>query len=116
MSKKTKYIINYALTFIFIFIVPNALYHYFSLENDKLFYKHVSEDEEICYQRAKRDSVDTRWCSEISNAAQLAYSRSSRGFNISHLLLLISPLLFVLIIGIGNLRNQVEELKEKVDV
>lgn len=86
------------------------------MDEDAIFRGRVKEDEEICYQRAKRDLVDTRWCGEIRDAATLAYNQSSRGFDSSLLLLLYSPLLFVLIITIQNLKDQLKELKEKIDV
>ena len=116
MNKKTKQIIKYVLALIFVFIAPILLFNYFRLDNIETFYERLREDNEICYQRAKRDGVDTRWCSEIRDAAKLAYSESTSASNVLLLVLFFAPLIFVLIITVGNLRTQVEELKEKLDV
>lgn len=114
MNKKSKEIIFYVVTFVGIFIVPNLVFHYFSRESDQMFYEQVREDYEICMQRAEQDSRDKVWCGEIKDAARLSYSmnRSSNNF---YLLLMFQPLLFVLLLGIRNLRKEVEELKEKIN-
>jgi hypothetical protein len=115
MSKNTKQIINYVAAIIFIIIVPVLLVPYFIKDNDEVFYERLKEDHETCYQRAKQDAVDTRWCNEIRDAAKLAYYESSRRDNSSFLLILLAPLFFVLIYTVGNLKKEVNELKEKIN-
>ena len=115
MNKKSKEIIFYVLTFIFIFIVPNTLFYRFSRENDEMFYKWLAEDNEVCRQRAKEDSREKIWCDEIRKAATLSY-RESRSSNNFFLLIMFQPILFVLLTSLYNLRKQVDELKEKIDV
>src|SRR5215203_4985798 len=116
MGKNIKQIILYVLALIFILIVPIFFVNYFILDNDEVFYQRLREDNEICYERAKRDGVETRWCNEIRDAAKLAYSDSTRANKDSFLLLFIAPLLFALVVYVANLRTQVEELKAKIDV
>ena len=115
MSSKSKQIIQYVIAITFIFIVPLVSVNYFKQQDREIFNERVREDHEMCYQNAKRDNVDPRWCGEIRDAARLAYNESTSSINVSHLLLFLGPLLLVLIMSIGNLRKQVEELKEKID-
>lgn len=115
MNKKLKKILNYVLAGVFIFIVPTLLYHHFNEEDDEIFHQRVDEDHETCRQRAKEDSRETSWCREIKEGATLAY-REARRDNSFYLLIMFQPLLFVLLISQYNLRKQVEELKEKIDV
>ena len=78
MSKKSKQVIYYILTLIFVVAAPILFLRYFILNTDDVFYERAREDNEICYQRAKRDSVDTRWCDEIKSGATLAYIENVR--------------------------------------
>ncbi len=116
MSKKSKEIIFFVVAFVTIFIAPNLLFGYFSLRSTEMFYSHLNEDNEICYQRAKEDSRETEWCNEIFKAARLAYSESRSPSNNQLILLMFQPLLFVLLFSLYNLGKQVKELKEKLDV
>ena len=117
MSKKTKEIINYgAIAAMFlIFLVPILLVNYSKLENNKKFHEWLREDIETCHQRAERDTVDTRWCNEIRDAASLAYTEATQANNDTLIVLFFAPFLLMLIINFVFLRKQVEELKEKID-
>jgi hypothetical protein len=116
MNKKSKEIISYVALFVVIFLLPNLLIYYFKREDSKVFHQRVHEDNEICRQRAKEDSREVVWCDEIKQAATLAYSETKSSDNVSLLLMLFQPLLFILLVSQYNLRKQFEELKEKTDV
>jgi hypothetical protein len=115
MSKKSKDIIAYIVIFIFVFIVPQALFHYFDKEDRKIFYEYLDQDNEICYQRAERDKIEKSWCYEIRKASLTNYGMTENSQNTRILLLLFQPILFVLLISIRNLRKEVDELKEKIN-
>jgi hypothetical protein len=116
MSKKLKDKIGYLLTLAGIIIAAILIVQYFARDNEQVFYERLREDNEICYQRAKRDSVDTRWCDEIEKAANLAYRESQRGSGTSFTLLILLAGFFAQSVAIVNLRKQVDELKEKINV
>ncbi len=116
MSKKSKQIIYYLLTLILVFTAPLFFLQYVISNTDEVFYERVREDNEICYQRAKRDSVDTRWCDEISKASKLAYYESNRRRSFSFLEIIFFVLFCILAFRVVNLSRQVTELKEKIDV
>lgn len=113
MSKKFKETANYILIFVVIFIVPQLLIYYFESEDKKIFYSRMERENEICYERAKRDSAYTEFCNRIQRASEETF-RSSRSKN-NFYLLMFSPILFVLVIAIWQLRKQIEELKEKIN-
>lgn len=115
MNKKWKDIIGYAVIFIFIFIVPTMLQIYFDQRRSEDFDKWANEKHEICVQRAERDSIDKRWCDEIRSTAKVTYNSAVNSSNNDLLLRIFQPLLFVLLIGMMNLKKQVEELKEKIN-
>ncbi|HMS39015.1 MAG TPA: hypothetical protein PKE69_02230 [Pyrinomonadaceae bacterium] len=110
-----KNIFIYALIFVFVFLVPTLVLHYFKQADAEQFNKWVNEDNETCYQRAKRDSVDKDWCNEIRNATKLTYNSAVNSSNTNLVLMLFQPILFVLIIKVANLRKQIEELKKSED-
>jgi len=116
MSKKSKEIIWYVAALIAIFVLPNLLMHYFQHEDSEVFRQRIREDNEICRQRAKEDSRATVWCDEIKDAATSTYREMKSSNNVSLMMMMIQPLLFVLLVSQYNLRKQVEELKEKTDV
>lgn len=115
MNKKLKDKFFYVMIFIFVFIVPNIFFYYKSIENRDLFYQYARENRQICVQRAEEDSLNKRWCDEIYSASKDNYSSTENSHDILLLMSLFQPILFVLIIGFGNLRKQVEELKEKIN-
>jgi hypothetical protein len=116
MNKKLKEIIRYVLTLVGIIIAAILIVQYFASDKEQVFYERLTENNEVCRQRARRDSVDTRWCDEIEKAAELAYRESQRGSGISFPLLVILALLLVQTVIIVNLRKQIDELKEKINV
>jgi hypothetical protein len=116
MSKKLKESISYLVAGIVIVILPILVLNYFGERRREMFHRHVTEDHEVCRERAVRDSRETVWCDEIRDSAQLAYREAESSNNHSPLLIMIQPLLFTLIISIYILRKQVNELKEKIDV
>jgi hypothetical protein len=101
--------------FIFVFIVPNVFFYWKKSGDSELFHQKVTEDYQICEERAERDSLDTRWCDEIRSASREIFSAAGSSNDIFLLMSLSQPILFVLIMGVGNLRKQVEELKEKIN-
>lgn len=108
--------ISYLVVGIVIIILPILVLNYFGERHREMFYRHVTEDHEVCRESALRDSRDAVWCDEIRNSAKLAYSEAEQSNNLSTILIMIQPLLFGLFISIYNLRKQVDELKEKIDV
>lgn len=116
MSKKSKEIILYVITFIVLFIVPNLVFHYLDQKNDETFYQWVKEDHESCITRAKQNSRDSEWCGEIRDAAKLSYSRATGHSNSNILLQLFMPIMFVLLLTIRNLGKEIKELKTRFDV
>lgn len=116
MSKKSKRIIYYILTLIFVFTAPILFLRYVILPHtDEVFYERLQRDNEICYQRAERDSVDTRWCDEISKASKLAYYESERRKDFSFLHIIFIAIFLILAFRVNSLSKQVSELKEKID-
>ncbi len=116
MNKKLKEIITYLIFGSAIIILPMLLLNYFGERRNEMFRLYVTEDHEVCRERAIRDSRETVWCDEIRDGAQLAYRAAEGSTSHSQLLIMIQPLLFMLFILIYNLRKQVDELKEKIDV
>lgn len=116
MSKKSKEIILYVITFIALFIVANLVFHYLDEKNDETFYQWVKEDYESCISRAKQNSRDSEWCGEIRDAAKLSYSRATGHSNSNILLQLLMPMLFVLVVTVRNLGKEIKELKARFDV
>ena len=115
MNKRLKEYLYYALTGVFIFIVPTLLYHHNNEKDDEIFYQRVNEDHETCRQHAKEYSRETSWCREIKEGATLAY-QEARNDNSYYLIFMLQPIIFILLVSQYNLRKQVEELKEKIDV
>lgn len=115
MNKKWKDIIGYAVIFIFIFIVPTLLQTYFNRSESESFNEWANEDHEICVQRSERDTIDKRWCDEIRSTAKMTYNSAVNSSNNDLLFRIFQPLFFVLLIGMMNLKKQVEELKEKIN-
>ncbi|HQU85572.1 MAG TPA: hypothetical protein PKY59_20730 [Pyrinomonadaceae bacterium] len=115
MDKKVKKALNYGLIFIFVIILPNLFFNYFDREDKELFYERVNKEEEICLQRAERDSLDKKWCSEIRKASITNFQTTIFSQNTRNLMLFLQPILFVLLISQYNLRKEVEELKQKIN-
>jgi hypothetical protein len=116
MNKKTREMITFLAAGIVIVILPILVLNYFGERRREMFYRHVAEDHEVCRERAVRDSRDAVWCDEIRSSAKLAYSEAESSNNLSPMLIMIQPLLFMLFISIYNLRKRVDQLKEKIDV
>lgn len=115
MDKRWKDIFNYTVIFILVFVIPTLTLQYFNRTDAGQFNKWANEDHEICVQRAKRDSVDKTWCDEIRSASKLTYNAVKSSSNTNMLLMYFQPLLLVLLLGMMNLRKQVEEIKRKMD-
>lgn len=113
MSKKVKETINYVLILIVIFIFPSLFFCYQESEAKEIFYSRMERDNEICYERAKRDSAYAEFCNRIQSAAEETF-RSSRSSN-NFYLLVFSPILFFLVIAVVQLRKQIAELKAKIN-
>jgi len=116
MNKKSKELIWFVGAFIVIFMFPILLIHYFQSKDSEVFHQRIREDNEICRQRAKEDSRETVWCDEIKDAAISTYREMKSSNNLSLILMMVQPLLFILLVSQYNLRKQVDELKEKLDV
>ncbi len=118
MNKKLKEITVYIGIFVFVFILPNLMYYYFTEKRENTSYERISEDYETCFQRAERDKVETRWCSEIEKASTLTYKESRNADkSITKIVLQIFPMILtILIIAVFNLRKQINELKDKLNV
>ena len=106
----------YILTFIFVFILPYGFFYYTSANTREKFYERVNEDHRICIERSERDSEDTDWCDRIKSASVTNFDLTNNSHETFPWLLFFLPVLFVLIISIGSLRKQIEEIKEKIDV
>lgn len=89
--------------FILVFIVPNLFFHQINSEDRDIYYKRVDRDREICLQRAKEDSVETRWCNEIKSSSELAYNSADKSFEIGLLMNLFLPVIYALLITTRNL-------------
>jgi len=115
MDKKLKGRFYYVAALLIIFVVPTLMLHFFNQSDDDEFYDRVRKDHETCVQRAERYSIDDRWCDEIRDASRTTYDLSSGYSRTNALLMFTQPLLFILLIGMMNLKKQVEELKEKIN-
>ncbi len=116
MNSKWKEKVQYAGTFIFVFIIPGLWLLYFGNNNRNTFYERVDKDHQQCRKYAKENNVETRWCDEIKEASETNFNLSDNFFDMYLVLLIFQPVLFVLIIGLMNLKKQVEELKQNIDV
>jgi len=112
MNEKMKNIMLYAVLFVLLVIIPSSIFYYFKRSDAAQFNQWVNEDNERCYERAKRDSVDKEWCNEIRSASKLTYNEAVSSSNPNLVLMIFQPLLFVLLITVHNLKKQVEELKK----
>lgn len=115
MSKTIKEILIYVGLSIFIFAVPQALHYHFTADNQEVFYNRIDQDYETCVERAKEDSVNINFCREIKRASQTTYNAADRHDDF-YLLTIFQPILFMALVFFRQLKNQVEELKAKIDV
>jgi hypothetical protein len=79
-----------------------------------MFHSRMDQDNEKCYERAKRDSAYTGFCDRIESAAEETFRASSRLNNLYWLIFL--PFVFALVLTNWQLRKQIAELKEKINV
>ncbi|HEY8562937.1 MAG TPA: hypothetical protein VIL74_21340 [Pyrinomonadaceae bacterium] len=115
MSKKSKEIVSYVVAGAAIVILPILLLNYFAERRREMFHRHVSEDHKVCRERSEKDSRDAVWCDEIRKTASLAFSEAESAGNLSPVLLIVQPFLFMLFISIYNLRKQLDELKKNIN-
>lgn len=113
MNKRLKDVISYSVFGIALVVLPMLVLNYFGERRREMFHRHAREDHQACRESALQASRDGVWCDEIRDGAKLAYSAAEGSNQLSQLLIMIQPLLFVLFISIYNLRKQVEEIKEK---
>lgn len=118
MNKTLKEAILYFLMVVFFFFLPNLMYYHFSAEREETTYKRIKEDYEDCLQKAERKKVDTVFCDEIKAASNRIYDESrNAGKSIRGIVLQIFPMILaILMMAVINLRKQIDELKEKLNV
>lgn len=88
-------------------VLPIALNIYFKNAERNTFYEYVKEDYETCVKRAKEDSRDDKWCSEIRNSSKLAFQSATSA---SDNFMLILPLQVILLIVFFGLRDIAKKL------
>ncbi len=112
MSKKNTSI----LIFILVVLIPYLSVFYVSSHNEKKYFERSERDHEICLQKAERDSVETRWCSEIKSATDSAYNSADSSTETGFLMIIILPILYGLIITVRDLKEKIAELTENLNV
>lgn len=116
MDKQSSNKTSTILLFTIVFLLPNLFFYHISSRDRDVYFERVDENQEKCLQRAKEDSVETRWCNEIKSSSELVFNAADKSFEIGLLMNLFLPVVYSLIITTKNLGKQVEELTEKLNV
>ncbi|MDQ2746296.1 MAG: hypothetical protein M3T96_03445 [Acidobacteriota bacterium] len=116
MDKRTKEKILYIFLIVAIMVLPNIFLYSKMIKNQDRFFESLGERYETCLKKAKEDSVDARYCREISIASENTFLAADNSIEISYIMFFIEMLFFSLIIGVRKLRARIEELEKKLDV
>jgi len=114
MSRKKNKTTKLFVLALMILLVPNLLVALFNYWDNKDFKEELTMNQAHCYERAEFYKFPGQVCDQIISNVKDAQRASKSNVNLGFLLL--TGIIYGLSAGILGLREQVDELKEKIDV